>query len=153
MPEPRKLMTSTNTGRGTSDVLPPKHRKDEEMNENLILIMLVAIGGAVGAVLRFSVTLAMPPMEGIAWNTLIVNLVGCALITLLFYGVDMDTNTRIFLITGVLGGFTTMSAVSLETMDLYVTGALGPAVANLVLNVSACVGGGVIGRLIAMMIT
>ena len=132
--------------------LPVHQRKDgARMNENLILIILVAIGGAIGAVLRFSVTLAMPPMDGIAWNTLMVNFVGCVVITLLFYSIDMETTTRIFLITGILGGFTTMSAVSLETVDLYVTGAMGLAVANIVLNVTACIGGGFLGRLVALM--
>jgi len=123
------------------------------MNENLILMLLVAIGGAIGAVLRFSITLAMPSMEGIAWNTLLVNLIGCFAITLLFYSIDMETTTRIFLITGILGGFTTMSAVSLETVDLIVTGTMGLAAANLLLNISACLGGGFIGRFVAMLIS
>ena len=122
------------------------------MNENLILILLVAIGGAIGAVLRFSITLAMPPMDGIAWNTVLVNLIGCFVIIVLFYSLDMETTTRVFLITGILGGFTTMSAVSLETVDLYVTGAVGLAAANLMLNISACVGGGLLGRLVVSLL-
>ena len=122
------------------------------MNENLILILLVAIGGAIGAVLRFSITLAMPPMDGIAWNTVLVNLIGCFVIIVLFYSLDMETTTRVFLITGILGGFTTMSAVSLETVDLYVTGAVGLAATNLMLNISACVGGGLLGRLVVSLL-
>jgi len=122
------------------------------MNENLILILLVAIGGAIGAVCRFSITLALPPMEGIAWNTLLVNLIGCFVIIVLFYSFDMETTTKVFLITGILGGFTTMSAVSLETVDLYVTGAVGLAATNLLLNVSACVGGGLLGRLVVSLL-
>ena len=121
-----------------------------DMNENLMLALLVAAGGATGALLRFSVTMLMPPMEGIAWNTLFVNFMGSLLITLIFYGIDMDITTRMFLFTGVFGAFTTMSAISLETVELYATGAFGTAVMNFLLNVSLCIGGGFAGRFLAL---
>ena len=120
------------------------------MNENLMMVLLVAIGGMIGALMRFGVTMVLPPMEGIAWNTLLVNLLGCTLITMIFFGVEMEQTTRLFLFTGIFGAFTTMSAVSLETFSLYSTGDVGMAVANFMLNMTACVGGGLLGRFIAL---
>ena len=122
-----------------------------KMNENLMLILLIAAGGAVGAVLRFSVALVLPASEGIAWNTLLVNFVGCSLITLIFFSVDLDPMMRAFLFIGIFGAFTTMSSLSLETMNLYVSGNTWSAVVNFMLNVTACIGGGALGRVISVL--
>ena len=121
------------------------------MNENLMLILLIAAGGAVGAVLRFSVALVLPASEGIAWNTLLVNFVGCSLITLIFFSVDLDPMMRAFLFIGIFGAFTTMSSLSLETMNLYVSGNTWSAVVNFMLNITACIGGGALGRVISVL--
>ena len=122
-----------------------------KMNENLMLILLIAAGGAVGAVLRFSVALVLPASEGIAWNTLLVNFVGCSLITLIFFSVDLDPMMRAFLFIGIFGAFTTMSSLSLETMNLYVSGNTWSAVVNFMLNITACIGGGALGRVISVL--
>ena len=81
--------------------------------------LLVASGGAVGAVLRFVVsTLFASPVAVFPWGTLVVNVVGSGLIGLAA-GLGVSGEWRLFLVTGVLGGFTTFSAFSLEAGVLW----------------------------------
>ncbi len=92
-------------------------------------VLLVAAGGAVGSVLRYAVGLWALRIAGPAfpWGTLTVNVVGCFLIGLLAelithrFGGSMEL--RLLLITGFLGGFTTFSAFSLDTIALFERGA------------------------------
>jgi CrcB protein len=105
-------------------------------------IVLVALGGAVGSVLRYlvglwSVRLAGP---GFPWGTLTVNLVGSFAIGLLSEVIIRRFNgspeIRLLLITGVLGGFTTFSAFSLDAVALFERG----EVLSSVVYVAASVG-------------
>ena len=95
-------------------------------------LLLVAIGGAVGAALRYEVGRISLRLMGPAfpWGTLAVNLVGGLLMGLLA-GVlarqDGGAQARLLLGVGVLGGFTTFSAFSLETFNMIERGALGTA--------------------------
>jgi CrcB protein len=98
---------------------------------NLLLVML---GGAIGAGLRHlagAVALArLGP--GFPWGTLFVNLAGGLLIGLLtgwFVRAGANEALRLFLGIGILGGFTTFSAFSLETFLMVERGALGIAAA------------------------
>ncbi|HEV7660036.1 MAG TPA: fluoride efflux transporter CrcB [Allosphingosinicella sp.] len=98
---------------------------------NLLLVML---GGAIGAGLRHlagGVALArLGP--GFPWGTLFVNLAGGLLIGLLtgwFVRAGANEATRLFLGVGVLGGFTTFSAFSLETFLMVERGEIGIAAA------------------------
>lgn len=83
-------------------------------------VILVAIGGAFGSVLRYVVSsLALEWLGGaFPWGTLAVNVVGSAVIGLLG-GIGLGGELRLLLVTGVLGGFTTFSAFSLETGLLF----------------------------------
>lgn len=87
--------------------------------------MLVAAGGATGCVLRYLVGAWLTRPE-YPWGTLAVNLVGSFLVALLmFWGLahgSVSPSTRLFLVTGVLGGFTTMSSFAYETLALGETG-------------------------------
>jgi CrcB protein len=96
---------------------------------NLLLVML---GGAIGAGLRHlagGVALArLGP--GFPWGTLFVNLAGGLLIGLLtgwFVRAGANEAMRLFLAVGVLGGFTTFSAFSLETFLMVERGEIGIA--------------------------
>ena len=78
-------------------------------------IVAVSLGGATGAVLRWFVSNRALSILGIAWaGTLFVNIVGCFAIGLLYGLADsrnwLTEQMQLFLITGVLGGFTTYSA-------------------------------------------
>jgi CrcB protein len=98
---------------------------------NLLLVML---GGAIGAGLRHlagGVALArLGP--GFPWGTLFVNLAGGLLIGLLtgwFVRAGANEAMRLFLGVGILGGFTTFSAFSLETFLMVERGEIGIAAA------------------------
>jgi fluoride exporter len=82
--------------------------------------LLVAAGGAVGSVLRFGATLlAIRHLGfGFPWGTLAVNVTGSIAIGVVA-ALGVDGPWRVFLIPGLLGGFTTFSAFSLETLSLW----------------------------------
>ena len=83
-------------------------------------LLLVALGGALGSVLRHLVSIAAVAQlgTGFPYGTLAVNIVGSALIGLAA-GLGVTAEARLFLVTGLLGGFTTFSAFSLETGALF----------------------------------
>lgn len=82
----------------------------------LVPLLLVAAGGALGSVLRYLVSLWALAWLGAAfpWGTLAVNVLGSAAIGALA-GLGVQGEMRLLLVTGMLGGFTTFSAFSLET--------------------------------------
>ena len=80
-------------------------------------ILLVAAGGALGSVLRYWVQLALNA-AWFPWGTLMVNVAGSAVIGVLA-GLSVAGPGRLLLMTGVLGGFTTFSAFSLDAVELY----------------------------------
>jgi CrcB protein len=102
-------------------------------------VLQVAVGGAIGAVARFGVSaLVVFPI-----GTLAVNVVGSFLIGVLWvWAASRGAAALPFLMTGVLGGFTTFSAFSLDTMRLVedgrITGALGYVLASVMLSLLAC---------------
>ena len=105
--------------------------------------LLAAVGGAVGALARWGIAETMPG-AGWPWATLLVNLTGCLLIGVLLGVMALRSAQadypRTFLGVGVLGGFTTFSAFTLETLDLARTGAVLTAGGYVVVSV----GGGVL---------
>lgn len=82
----------------------------------LMPVLLVALGGATGSVLRYLVSVLAIEVLGTAfpWGTLAVNVIGSAAIGLAG-GLGIEGGWRLLLVTGLLGGFTTFSAFSLET--------------------------------------
>ncbi|MBA3772018.1 MAG: fluoride efflux transporter CrcB [Ramlibacter sp.] len=108
----------------------------------------VGIGGLLGSMARYAVALAFagaPASSRFPVATLIVNLVGCALIGVLAGWFErnaaLGAGLRLFLLTGVLGGFTTFSAFGLETITLLRRGepalALAYVAASVVLGLLA----------------
>nr|WP_246152261.1 fluoride efflux transporter CrcB [Roseospira navarrensis] len=94
------------------------------------MLIAVAAGGAVGAIARYTVTSAVPRWlgHGFPWGTVVVNVAGSLLMGLL---IDImarrwsaPPEARVFLVTGVLGAFTTFSTFSLDVVTLYERGAL-----------------------------
>lgn len=80
----------------------------------------VALGGAIGSSARYGVNLAAPRLvgHGFPWATLFVNVAGCfamgMISALLGPRLPESENIRLFLTSGLLGGFTTFSAFSLD---------------------------------------
>lgn len=106
-------------------------------------ILLVALGGAIGSVARFKLSgwvLHQTPNWRFPAGTLVVNAIGCLIAGLLAgMAVKQDVFTpeaRVFLFTGLLGGFTTFSAFGLETLLLLKRGEAGVAIANIVFSIA-----------------
>jgi CrcB protein len=110
----------------------------------VIRVALVALGGALGSVLRFLVAQAAVAWMGPAfpWGTLAVNLVGSFLIglvqSLATESLVISEEARLFLATGVMGGLTTYSAFSYESVRLAETGAWPQAWLNVLVTTGAC---------------
>ncbi len=92
---------------------------------------LVALGGALGAILRYLVTIwVQRRVDFFPWGTVVVNLVGSFLIgivlemTLRGY---LSSHARLLLAVGILGGFTTFSSLSWEMLTLLQEGDIVPA--------------------------
>lgn len=105
-------------------------------------VLLVALGGALGSMARFKLSgwvLHQTPNWRFPAGTLAVNVIGCFIAGLLAgMAVKQDVFTpdaRVFLFTGLLGGFTTFSAFGLETLLLLKRGEAGVAVANVAVSV------------------
>ena len=92
-------------------------------------ILYVAVGGALGAVLRYlAIQLAVRLNPGdFPLGTLLVNILGSALIGMLMVRYGASEPARLFLITGILGGFTTFSAFSWDTLQLLQRGQMAAA--------------------------
>lgn len=112
-------------------------------------LFLVAAGGALGAVARYGAGRVLP-MGDWPYATLTVNVVGGLLMGLLtgwlaFRGGAEQESVRLFAAVGVLGGFTTFSAFSLETAQMIERGRIGMAAAyvglSVVLSVAALFAG------------
>ncbi len=100
----------------------------------------VAMGGAIGSVLRYAV-FRLIPQQNFPWATLGVNVIGSFCIGLVYAYLQnrvADDALRLFLIIGVVGGFTTFSAFSLETLTLLQNGNLSKAGLNITLSVVLC---------------
>jgi fluoride exporter len=107
-------------------------------------LLIVMIGGAIGAGFRYHISKVALQNMGPAfpWGTFIVNLLGGLLIGLLAGGLARDGSEeplRFFLGVGVLGGFTTFSAFSLETFNMINRGDVAMAAAYSVASVTGSV--------------
>jgi CrcB protein len=118
--------------------------------EQLFFVLVVALGGALGTVLRYGLTLLFSNAKGISWEIVLINLIGSFLICFVFFKfADISQAARLFMFVGMFGGFTTMSAVSLNFMDLFSQGQAGFAFIAILANAVVCVGGGFMGRIAA----
>ena len=102
--------------------------------------LAVGIGGFVGSVLRFVLGGWFTRLigAGAAWGTLLVNVIGCLVIGLVA-GVlvtrDASTEARLFVMVGLLGGFTTYSSFALDTLVFLQEGLVARSVVYVVLQV------------------
>jgi fluoride exporter len=117
----------------------------------MLSFVWVALGGAIGSALRYGVNIAAPRLlgTGFPWATLTVNIVGSFLMGLLSAALaekfSDQPHLRLFLTTGILGGFTTFSAFSLDLFGLMQRGENSTAViyalASVVLSILAVFSG------------
>jgi fluoride exporter len=107
----------------------------------IMKILLVMIGGSLGALSRYAVSLWAAKLLGtrFPWGTLAVNLSGCFLIGLAFAWAErgfsiMNPSIRLFFMTGYLGALTTFSTFGLETVNSMREGTHLVTVANFLSN-------------------
>jgi len=113
-------------------------------------LILVGIGGCIGAIARYGVSFFIrqnfPNQFPVA--TLVVNILGCFTIGFLirfFHEHPLEQTVNLFLVVGILGAFTTFSAFSLETIELFKNGLTSFAVLNVMASVLLCLGAVVTG--------
>ena len=117
--------------------------------------LLVMAGGAVGAALRFGLSRAVPVIAGVwPWATFVANVLGSLLMGVLAFWLArkgaQGEQVRLLLGVGVLGGFTTFSAFSLEVAQMIESGqltmAFGYAVASVLVALTALFAGMVLAK-------
>jgi CrcB protein len=106
----------------------------------------VALGSALGGMARYWMTLAVAALTGptFPWPTILINILGSFVIGFFAalsmsdtrFGISIDM--RLFVMTGICGGFTTFSAFSLQTLDLMRLGRWDQALSNVLLSVVLC---------------
>jgi len=116
------------------------------MTISLANILLVAAGGGVGCVARFLAIKQIVRMNPTIFplGTMVVNILGSLLIGVLLAKYGAQHSTRIFFVTGMLGGFTTFSAFSWDAMQMLHRGQYGWA--------AAYIGGSVALSLVAVIL-
>jgi CrcB protein len=111
---------------------------------------LICLGGAVGTGARYLFSTAMTRAFGnFPFGTLGVNVIGSFLASLVMVLAlersALSPDVRFFLVTGVLGGFTTYSSFNYETLHLAQSGAVGLAAVNVAVTLVACMLAGIGG--------
>lgn len=112
----------------------------------MLAYLWVALGSALGGVARYwcSSLVAARFGESFPWGTILVNVLGSFVIG--FFGTltsadgrwAMGSETRLFVMVGLCGGYTTFSSFSLQTLDLLRGGVWLAAGANILLSVTLC---------------
>ncbi|MGB2692485.1 MAG: fluoride efflux transporter CrcB [Thermodesulfobacteriota bacterium] len=102
-------------------------------------LIYIAIGGAAGALLRYSVSgYIFRNSDGLLpWGTIAVNLIGCFIIGFLwniFENFTYSPNTRAFVFIGILGAFTTFSTFGIESFYLLKDGEIKLGIINILIS-------------------
>ena len=123
-----------------------------------LILGVVSAGGAIGAVAREGMTVAWPHQPGaFPWATFVTNVTGCLLI-----GVLMVLATevwaahrllRLFLGTGILGGYTTFSTYTVDTQQLMTAGAPRTALLYLAATLAAALAAVYAGTTLTRLVT
>ena len=100
--------------------------------------LLVGLGGAVGSMLRYAVTLLFAALQQSAnWATVVVNVIGSFLIGILL-GTLSPGSLQLLLTVGLCGGFTTFSTYSSQSITLMQNGHVGAGLAYIIGTVALC---------------
>jgi len=108
-----------------------------------IQFLMVFLGGGLGCVLRFVIAKAMIQYESqFPWATLTANAISCIVLGLIL-GVQLkhgiSDNSKLFLLVGFCGGFSTFSTFSNETLQLFQSGSYLAGIANILGSIILCI--------------
>jgi len=120
-------------------------------------LLLVAAGGAVGAVMRYGLSGAVTTFGGMPAGTMLVNVLGSFALGIVMYdsvyvGV-LGPEARVLLGAGMLGAFTTFSTFSYESFSLLEDGETLLFAGNVALNVALCLAGVFLARATMMQLS
>jgi CrcB protein len=110
----------------------------------LKILLFIASGGAVGAIMRYGASLGVYSLlgRGFPYGTLFVNVLGSLLMGFLSIVMlerfNVGPEWRAAILVGLLGSFTTFSTFSIETLNLLEQGDFTRAILNMLLSVSVC---------------
>lgn len=108
--------------------------------------LLVFIGGGLGSMLRYGISKAFysDTQINLPFSTLFSNIVSCVIMALtVFYfqsKFPLNASVRLFIVSGFCGGFSTFSAFSYETLELFKLGHAWLAVGNIFISLISCLG-------------
>ncbi len=123
--------------------------------------LIIGLGGALGSMLRFGLgslidTNVQKTGQIFPWGTIVVNVTGCFVIGFIFTisaagegRIMLSSLTRNFIMIGILGGYTTFSSFSLQTLLLAQDNQWWSAAANVLLSVVLCLAGVWLGAMLA----
>ncbi len=122
--------------------------------------LVIGLGGALGSMLRFGIGSFIDSSVQktgylFPWGTIIVNITGCFIIGFVFTistaegRLYMSPLTRNFITIGILGGYTTFSSFSWQTLVLFQSGQRWEAAANVLISVVLCLVGVWLGAWVA----
>lgn len=120
--------------------------------------LLVFIGGGLGAAARYwlSGTVYRWASSTFPYGTIVVNVIGCFVIGFLMTSLEerflATPALRIFLTIGMLGGFTTFSTFSFETIKMIEDAQIQYAIVNVGMTITTCLSGTYIGTLLGRLI-
>ena len=98
---------------------------------------VIIVGGSIGTIGRYAISNLLSKASNFSLGTLFVNVLGSFLIGalwLLSEKINMNTNLKLFLFTGLIGAFTTFSTYILESFQLFQNGEIKLALTNIVLS-------------------
>lgn len=114
-----------------------------------LVLLAVAVGGALGAVLRQLTSVSLAGRGRIPWGVLVVNVVG-SFIAGLALGLPLDPAWQLIVLSGFCGGLTTFSTLSVETVYLVIAGKHRAAAASVALNLALGVPAALAGLSVAV---
>ena len=119
---------------------------------NLSILISVAIGGSIGALMRFLGSFYINKLlgAGFPYGTLGVNIIGSFIIGFLalYFEQTISPNAKALLITGMLGALTTFSTFSLESVLMLQQGLYSKALLNVLLNVTLAISATIMGMML-----
>lgn len=112
-----------------------------------LVLLAVAVGGALGAVLRQLVSVGLAGRGRIPWGVLVANVVGSFLAGLAL-SLPLDPTAALIVLSGFCGGLTTFSTLSVETVQLVLEGRRGAAALSMTLNLALGTSAVIVGILL-----